>query len=35
MTGNGLAVLSGSSPMDFLTRAGTLGYAALARQIAV
>jgi catechol 2,3-dioxygenase-like lactoylglutathione lyase family enzyme len=35
MTGNSAAVLSGSSPIDFLTRAGTGGYAALARQVAV
>ena len=33
--GNGSAVTSGSSPIDFLTRAGTAGYAALARQVAV
>jgi hypothetical protein len=26
-------VLSGSSPVDFLTRAGTRGYEALARQV--
>ena len=32
-TGNGAAVLSGSAPVDFLTRAGTRGYAALARQV--
>ena len=35
MAGNGSAVLSGSSPIDFLTRAGTPGYAALARQVAI
>ena len=35
VTGNGAAVLSGSSSNDFLTRAGTMGYAALARQVAV
>jgi hypothetical protein len=33
VAGNGSAVLSGSSPIDFLTRAGTSGYAALARQV--
>ena len=34
VAGNGAAVLSGSSPIDFLTRAGTSGYAALAKQVA-
>ena len=32
---NGAAVLSGSSPVDFLTREGTFGYATRARQVAV
>ena len=32
---NGAAVLSGSSPVDFLTRAGTLGYVTLARQVRI
>ena len=31
---NGAAITSGSSPIDFLARAGTMGYAALARQVA-
>jgi hypothetical protein len=31
VAGNGAAVLSGASPDDFLTRAGTRGYEALAR----
>ena len=35
VAGNGSAVLSGSSPIDFLTRAGTVGYAALSRQVAI
>ncbi len=35
VTGNGAAVLSGSSPMDFLSRAGTPGCAALARQVGI
>ena len=35
VTSNGSAVLSGSSPVDFLTRAGTLGYATLARQVRI
>ena len=35
VVGNGSAVLSGSSPVDFLTRAGTVGYAALARQVEI
>ena len=34
VAGNGSAVMSGASPVDFLTRAGTAGYAALARQVA-
>ena len=34
VAGNGSAVTSGASPVDFLTRAGTVGYAALARQVA-
>ncbi len=33
VTSNPAAVLSGSAPIDFLTRAGTRGYAALARQV--
>jgi hypothetical protein len=33
VTGNGAAVLSGSSPIDYLTRSGTRGYNALARQV--
>jgi hypothetical protein len=32
---NGSAVTSGASPVDFLTRAGTVGYAALARQVGI
>ena len=35
VAGNGSAVTSGSSPIDFLTRAGTGGYAALARQVGI
>ena len=35
VAGNGSAVTSGSSPIDFLTRAGTVGYAALARQVGI
>ena len=35
VVGNGAAVLSGSAPVDFLTRAGTLGYATLARQVGI
>ena len=35
VTGNGSAVTSGSSPVDYLTRAGTPGYATLARQTGV
>jgi hypothetical protein len=35
VTGNGSAVTSGASPVDFLTRAGTVGYAALARQVGI
>ena len=35
VAGNGSAVLSGSPPVDFLTRAGTVGYAALARQVGI
>ncbi len=35
VAGNGAAVLSGSSPIDFLTRSGTVGYAALARQVGI
>ena len=35
VTGNGSAVLSGSSPVDFLTRAGTPGYVTLARQVRI
>ncbi len=35
VTGNGAAVLAGSAPVDFLTRAGTPGYAALARQVRI
>ena len=35
VAGHGLAVTSGSAPVDFLTRAGTVGYAALARQVDV
>jgi hypothetical protein len=35
VAGNGAAVLSGSSPIDFLTRAGTAGCATLARQVAI
>jgi hypothetical protein len=34
VAGNGSAVLSGSSPIDFQTRAGTAGDPALARQVA-
>jgi hypothetical protein len=33
VTGNGAAVLSGSSPVDYLARSGTRGYEALARQV--
>jgi hypothetical protein len=33
VAGNPAAVLSGASPVDFLTRAGTRGYEALARQV--
>jgi hypothetical protein len=32
MANNGAAVTSGASPVDFLTRSGTVGYAARARQ---
>ena len=35
VTSNGSAVLSGSSPVDFLTRAGTPGYVTLARQVRI
>ena len=35
VTSNGSAMLSGSSPVDFLTRAGTPGYVALARQVGI
>ena len=35
VTGNGSAVTSGSSPVDYLTRAGTLGYATLAWQVGI
>ena len=35
VTGNGSAVTSGASPIDFLTRAGTVGYAALSRQVGI
>ncbi len=35
VAGNGSAVLSGSSPVDFLTRAETPGYATLARQVEI
>ncbi len=35
VTGNGAAVMSGSSPVDFLTRAGAPGYVALSRQVAI
>ena len=35
VAGNGSAVLSGAAPVDFLTRAGTLGYATLARQVGI
>ena len=35
VAGNGSGVTSGASPMDFLTRAGTPGYAALARQVGI
>jgi hypothetical protein len=33
--GNGSAITSGTSPVDFLTRSGTVGYAALARQVGI
>jgi hypothetical protein len=35
VVGNGSGVTSGASPVDFLTRAGTTGYAALARQVGI
>ncbi len=35
VAGNGSAVTSGASPVDFLTRAGTAGYASLARQVGI
>ena len=35
VTGNATPLLSGSAPVDYLARAGTPGYAALARQVAV
>jgi hypothetical protein len=35
VAGNGSAVTSGAAPVDFLTRAGTVGYAALARQVGI
>ena len=35
VTGNGSALTSGSSPVDYLTRAGTPGYVTLARQIGI
>jgi hypothetical protein len=35
VAGNGSGVTSGASPVDFLTRAGTSGYAALARQVGI
>ncbi len=35
VTGNGAAVLAGSAPVDFLTRAGAPGYEALSRQVRV
>ena len=35
VAGNGSAVLSGLSPVDFLTRAGTPGYVPLARQVRI
>ena len=35
VTGNGAAMLFGSSPIDFLTHAGIVGYAALAWQVGI
>ncbi len=35
VAGNTLAVTSGAAPVDFLARAGTSGYASLARQVGI
>jgi hypothetical protein len=35
VVGHGSGVTSGASPVDFLTRAGTTGYTALARQVGI
>ena len=35
VAGNGSGVTSGAAPVDFLTRSGTVGYAALAQQVGI